>query len=114
MNFNNNRQYADFLLNTLVDTRLFEFLEGDTVRMVSLIDVVEDGLSAVYTFFDPDMPKASYGTYSILWLIAQCIASRLSYAYLGYWIRDCRKMAYKVNFRPVEYLTEGCWQELKR
>ena len=113
MNFGNSSQYSDFLLNTLVNTRLFEFSEDKIVRMVSLVDVVEDGLSAVYTFFDPDVSKASYGTYSILWLIGQCIANRLSYAYLGYWVRDCRKMAYKVNFKPVECLAEGRWQELE-
>jgi arginine-tRNA-protein transferase len=102
-------QYAQFLLQSRVDTRLIEFSENGIVRMVSLIDVLDDGLSSVYTFYDPDIPNASFGTYNILWQVAQCNALGLPYLYLGYWIAESRKMAYKSAFRPIEGLIDGRW-----
>lgn len=105
-------QYAQFLLQSQVDTRLVAFSEDNKVRMVSLIDVLDDGLSSVYTFFDPDTPGASYGAYNILWQAAQCKALGLPYLYLGYWIGESRKMAYKTNFQPIEGLIDGRWARL--
>lgn len=105
-------QYAHFLLQSRVDTRLVEFSEDGIPRMVSLIDVLDDGLSSVYTFFDPDTPAASYGTYNILWQAAQCTALGLPYLYLGYWIAKCHKMAYKARFQPIEGFVDGQWQTL--
>ena len=105
-------QYANFLLQSRVDTRLIEFSEGNEVRMVSLIDVLDDGLSSVYTFFDPDIPNASFGTYNVLWQAAQCKALGLPYLYLGYWIAESPKMAYKSNFQPIEGLIDGRWSPL--
>ena len=102
MDDDNHEQYAHFLLQSRVDTRLIEFSEAGVVRMVSLIDVLDDGLSSVYTFFDPDIPQASFGTYNILWQAAQCRALDLPYLYLGYWIAESRKMAYKSAFNPIE------------
>jgi arginine-tRNA-protein transferase len=112
MDEDSHEQYAHFLLQSRVDTRLIEFSEDDTVRMVSVIDVLEDGLSSVYTFYDPDVAGASYGTYNILWQASQCRALDLPYLYLGYWIADSRKMAYKTRFRPIEGLLDGHWQTL--
>lgn len=105
-------QYAHFLLQSHVDSRLVEFREGEELCMVSIVDMLSDGLSSVYTFFDPDRRDASYGTYAILWQIAQCRRLGLPYLYLGYWIRDSRKMAYKGNFRPLEGLRLGEWRLL--
>jgi len=105
-------QYAQFLLQSRVDTRLIEFSEDDTVHMVSLIDVLDDGLSSVYTFYDPDVPGASYGAYNILWQARQCLAIGLPYLYLGYWIGESQKMAYKKNYQPIEGLIDGQWQRL--
>ena len=105
-------QYAQFLLESQVDTRLMEFSENGQLRMVSIIDVLEDGISSVYTFFDPDVPGATFGTYNILWQARLCQQFALPYLYLGYWIRDSRKMAYKSNFRPIEGLIDGEWREL--
>jgi len=106
-------QYAHFLLQSKVDTRLVEFTEQGELRMVSFIDVLDDGLSSVYTFYDPEIPGASYGTYNVLWQAAQCRALGLPYLYLGYWIAKSPKMAYKSRFLPIEGLLEGGWRELR-
>jgi len=112
MDEDGHEQYAHFLLQSNVDTRLIEFSDGDAVRMVSIIDVLEDGLSSVYTFYDPDVAGASFGTYNILWQARQCNALDLPYLYLGYWIAESRKMAYKSRFSPIEGLIDGRWQTL--
>ena len=112
MDEDDREQYVQFLLQSQVDTRLVEFRDAGELRMVSVIDVLNDGLSSVYTFFDPDLPAASLGTYNILWQIGQCQFYRWSHLYLGYWIKECRKMSYKLRFRPVEGLIDGIWQEI--
>jgi arginine-tRNA-protein transferase len=107
-------QYRNFLLQSHVDTMLVEFHEQGVLRMVSVIDVLDDGLSAVYTFYDPDVPHASFGTYNVLWQVELCRKLELPYLYLGYWIRHSRKMAYKANFQPLQGLQDGAWQTLPK
>ncbi|MFM9968954.1 MAG: arginyltransferase [Burkholderiales bacterium] len=105
-------QYSHFLLQSRVNTKLIEFRRDGALVMASILDQLNDGLSSVYTFFDPDDGKASYGTYNILWQIEQCRRLGLPYLYLGYWIRDSRKMSYKARFRPIEGFIEGNWRRL--
>lgn len=112
MDDDSREQYTQFLLQSRVDTRLIEFFDQEGVRMVSLIDVLDDGLSSVYTFYDPDVPNTSFGTYNILWQAARCRELALPYLYLGYWIAESRKMAYKSAFTPIEGLIDGRWQPL--
>lgn len=102
-------QYQQFLCQTNVESIMIEFRDAQQVlKMVSVIDLVADGLSAVYTFYDTT-DKASYGTYSILWQIDWAKQLGLPYLYLGYWIADSDKMTYKQQFQPQEKLIDGEW-----
>ena len=112
MDQDSREQYQHFLLHSNVATQLYEFREQGVLRMVSLVDRLVDGLSSVYTFFEPDVLGASYGTYNILWQIETCRSQGLPYLYLGYWIAESKKMAYKATFRPIEGFVEGMWRPL--
>ena len=105
-------QYTQFLLSSNVDSVLVEFRDGDELVMVSVIDQVDDGLSAVYTFFDPAREAQSLGVYGVLWQIELARRLELPYLYLGYWIAESRKMAYKQQYSPLEGLSGGRWQRL--
>lgn len=107
-------QFEQFLCDAIPATRFACFYLGDQLLAVSVIDVMGDGLSAIYTFYDPDQQFArrSLGAMAILWLINHSRELKLPYIYLGYWIRDCEKMRYKIDYRPIELLMSNRWIRL--
>ncbi len=101
--------YSQFLLRSRVRSNLIELRRADgSLYAVSVVDWLADGLSAVYTFFDPNA-KGSPGSACVLWMVAQARHLGLPYVYLGYWIAQSPKMAYKSNFQPLEVLAGGQW-----
>lgn len=107
-------QYKNFLCQSNVESVLVEFRDQGVLKMVSVIDIVRDGISAVYTFYDTSgagtsAKRPSYGTYNIMWQADWCKKLERPYLYLGYWIRDSQKMAYKQNYQPLQKLINGEW-----
>lgn len=103
-------QFRSFLLCSWGNSRFYEFRAGDRLVAVAVVDHVDSGLSSVYTFYDPDEESRSLGRYAILWQIAEARRRSGGYVYLGYWIRQCRKMNYKQEYRPLEYFDGARWQ----
>jgi arginyl-tRNA--protein-N-Asp/Glu arginylyltransferase len=101
--------YLSFITSSWSDTVLHEFRLGSRLLAVAVTDHLEDGLSAVYTYFDPEESARSLGTYAILWQIEEAKRRGLQCVYLGYWVKDCGKMAYKANFQPHQIFTFGKW-----
>lgn len=120
MDNDDRESYQNFLLQSHVDTLLVEFRDPfdhaqdrqGVLRMVSVIDLLSDGLSSVYTFYDPDLPQARLGVYNVLWQIELCRKLDLDFIYLGYWIEHSPKMAYKTQYQPAQGLIDGAWVTL--
>jgi arginine-tRNA-protein transferase len=138
MDNDDHESYRNFLLQSHVDSVLVEFRQPfdradettghstrpadgqgaghhgkpGALRMVSLIDLLRDGLSSVYTFYDPEIPHARFGVYNVLWQIELCRRLNLDFVYLGYWIEHSRKMSYKTQYQPAQGLIDGEWRSL--
>ncbi len=116
MDNDDHEAYEKFLLRSEVETFIVEFRESPehreagVLRMISVIDLLADGLSSIYTFFEPDLPHSSFGVYNVLWQIDLCRQLKLDFVYLGYWIEDCQKMTYKTQYQPAQVLQNGTWQ----
>ena len=110
MDVSNPDRYREFLLSSWADTWCYEFRLGRRLLAVAVIDRLVQGLSAVYTFFDPEYADRGLGTFAILWEISAAQRSGLPWLYLGYWIAECPKMSYKSHFRPLEIYRDGLWQ----
>jgi len=107
------RDYRAMVEDSPIDTRIIEFRNADEELVaVMLADRQADALSAVYSFYDPKMSKRSLGTYMVLWMIQTAETSELPYIYLGYWIEESSKMAYKARFRPLEGLGPNGWKSI--
>jgi arginine-tRNA-protein transferase len=103
-------QFESFLNNPWGCTEYAEFRAGERLIAVAVVDRMLDGLSAIYTFYDPAEESRSPGSFAILWQIERCRTEQLPYVYLGYWIRQCKKMAYKADYQPLELLINNKWQ----
>jgi len=93
----------------------FAFLvleEHGKLIAVAVTDRVPDGLSAIYTFFDPTLSRRSIGVLAVLAQIEHCMNNSIPYLYLGYWVRDSAKMRYKIDYRPIELLVRNRWSRL--
>lgn len=106
-------EYLGFLRAAWSRTVFLEFRLDRQLVAVAATDLPEDGMSAVYTFFDPKIAARSLGTFAILTQIERTRALGQPYLYLGYWVRDSQKMAYKVNFRPIELWRDGGWRRFE-
>lgn len=104
--------YIGFLTSPGIKTVFHEFRQDGELLAVAVADHTAYGLSAVYTFFDPEHADRSLGSHAILWLIEHARNLGLPWVYLGYWIRDCRKMNYKTRFRPCEGYIDNAWRPL--
>ncbi|PAV26787.1 arginine-tRNA-protein transferase [Tamilnaduibacter salinus] len=103
-------QFTSFLVEGANQSHFLEMWAEERLIGLAVLDVLDDGLSAIYTLFDPDEADRGLGTLAVLWQVDEALRRDLSYVYLGYWIRDCRKMNYKTRFRPLEALLNGQWQ----
>ncbi|MEM1188077.1 MAG: arginyltransferase [Pseudomonadota bacterium] len=103
-------QFESFLNDPWGCTEYLQFRVEGRLVAVAVVDVMIDGLSAIYTFYDPDEDARGLGRYAILWQIQRCRSEGLPFVYLGYWIRNCRKMAYKADYQPLEVLVNNQWQ----
>jgi arginyl-tRNA--protein-N-Asp/Glu arginylyltransferase len=104
--------YLGFLTAPRIDTQFLELREAGQLLAVAITDRLRDGLSAVYTFFDPEAEARSPGVLGVLVQIHEAQRLGLDYLYLGYWIADCSKMSYKTRFRPLQGFIDGRWTEL--
>lgn len=103
-------QYQEFICQSNVESVMIEFKNAkNQIKIVSIVDIIADGCSAVYTFYDATEAKASYGTFAIMWLANWAEGLKLAYLYLGYWIQESQKMAYKEKFTVQEKLIDGEW-----
>ena len=102
-------QFDAFIVSATDHSVFYHFYADDRLIAVTLCDELDQGLSAVYTFFEPDQGFRSLGSFAILSLLEDARQNGLEYVYLGYWIKDCEKMDYKIHYRPIELLINGEW-----
>lgn len=105
-------EYLQFLGSSWCNTWFVEFLIEGRLAAVAIVDALDHALSAVYTFFDPYFERYSPGMYAVLWQIHEAERRRLPYVYLGFWIENCRKMRYKIQYQPLQGLINDDWQNL--
>jgi arginyl-tRNA--protein-N-Asp/Glu arginylyltransferase len=105
-------QFSTFLVRALPFSRFYEFRLHGQLLAVAVTDLLPNGLSAVYTFYEPTEERRSLGRFAILWQIQEARRLNLEAVYLGYWIKNCQKMNYKTQYRPIELLINQRWVTL--
>jgi arginine-tRNA-protein transferase len=105
-------EYINFLGSTWCDTVFVEFSIQGTLAGVAVVDQLPNALSAVYTFFDPQFSSYGLGVYAVLWQIARAQLQKREFVYLGFWIKDCKKMAYKSNYQPLQQRVNSQWLDM--
>ena len=99
----------EFLTASWADSRFIEFRHAGALVAVAVIDLMDNALSAVYTFFEPDQEHRSPGRFAVLYEIELARLYNYNYLYLGYWITECTKMKYKNEYRPYECYIDNEW-----
>lgn len=112
MNDTSAEKFVDFFLSAWSKTLFIEFRDAGRLVSIAVVDELRQGFSAVYTFFDPEEQQRGLGTLVPLWLIEHAREQQKPWVYLGFWIEQCEKMRYKTNFKPVQLLRNGVWQDL--
>lgn len=107
-------QFEKFLVHSCTESFFLELWKDDRLVCVSTCDLMDDGLSAVYTFFDPAEQRRSLGVFAILKQLEYVQSLQLDYLYLGYWVPHSQKMNYKSQYIPLELLLDGQWRRLNR
>ncbi|MGZ8151688.1 MAG: arginyltransferase [Methylovulum sp.] len=102
-------EYLSFLRSSWCDTRFIEFSIDNELAAIAVIDQLDNALSAVYTFFEPKFSSYSLGTYAVLWQIEQALQQQKEFLYLGFWIKECKKMTYKIAYQPIQLLINNQW-----
>ncbi|MGO1501868.1 MAG: arginyltransferase [Marinobacter sp.] len=105
-------QFTSFLVEGATDSLFLEMRKDGELVALAAVDSLDDGLSAIYTVFDPALEHRSLGTFAVLWQIEETRRRDLPHLYLGYWIKQCRKMNYKTRFKPIEALQSGQWRAI--
>jgi len=101
--------YQQFIVSNWSRSSSFAFYQEEKLIAVAVTDILQQGLSAVYTFFDPALERRSPGVFCLLWQIQECKRRGLPWLYLGYWVPDCRKMSYKSQYLPHEVFIDDAW-----
>ena len=101
--------YMEFLTSSWSDTFFYEMRRNGQLLCVAVVDFMDNAMSAVYTFFDPDYSRNSLGRYAILYELEEAWRLELKWLYLGYWIKGCEKMEYKNEYQPLEYFINNMW-----
>ncbi len=104
--------YINFLSSQWCNTLFVEFSIDDEYAAVAIVDLLDNALSAVYTFFEPKFSNYSLGTFAVLWQIEHALQMELEFVYLGYWIKNCGKMSYKTQYQPIQGFIEKDWKRL--
>jgi len=105
-------QFQSFLIDGRSEAIFFEMSINRQLVGIAVVDQMDDGLSAIYTFFDPDFSKRGLGSFAVLWIIEEAKRRGLPNVYLGYWIKQCQKMSYKMDYRPLEMFINNHWMPL--